>query len=109
MRHSAKNQKDSTIENFTKNRQSYPKINTFNMPTARQVPPDLKKYMAKRVSVKMNGNRLVQGRLSGFDLFMNLVLEEAEEIVSGSTERLEVGVMIVRGNSVLQMECLDPV
>jgi small nuclear ribonucleoprotein G len=79
------------------------------MPTARQVPPDLKKYMAKRVSVKMNGHRIVQGRLSGFDLFMNLVLEDAEEIISGSTERLEVGVMIVRGNSVLQMECLDPV
>ncbi len=79
------------------------------MPTARQVPPDLKKYMAKRVSIKMNGNRVVQGRLSGFDLFMNLVLEEAEEIVSGSAERLEVGVMIVRGNSVLQMECLDQV
>ena len=35
--------------------------------------PDLKKYMEKNVSVKLNGNRLIKGTLRGYDQFMNLV------------------------------------
>ena len=35
--------------------------------------PDLKKYMDKTLSVKMNGNRKVQGKLIGYDQFLNLV------------------------------------
>merc|ERR1711924_279507 len=42
----------------------------------------------------------------GFDQFMNLVLDETIEEVSAS-ERNEIGMVVVRGNSVQMMECLE--
>ena len=38
--------------------------------------------------------------------FMNLVLDETEEEVS-SSERNQIGMVVIRGNSVVQFECLD--
>lgn len=70
--------------------------------------PDLKKYIEKRVVLKMNANRKVAGVLRGFDQFMNIVLEEAEEIEE-SNERTRIGMIVIRGSSILQMECLDAV
>lgn len=36
-------------------------------------PPELKKYMDKKLQLKLNGSRIVSGILRGFDPFMNLV------------------------------------
>ncbi|KAG6933509.1 small nuclear ribonucleoprotein polypeptide G, partial [Chelydra serpentina] len=36
-------------------------------------PPELKKFMDKKLSLKLNGGRHVQGILRGFDPFINLV------------------------------------
>ena len=55
------------------------------MPSA--AGPDLKKYMDKRLQIKLNGNRTVTGVLRGFDQFMNLVLDETTEIVRGARAR----------------------
>ncbi len=55
--------------------------------------PELKKYLSKRLSIKLNGNRTVIGRLSGYDAFMNLVIEEASEVVS-PTENQNIGLMV---------------
>jgi small nuclear ribonucleoprotein G len=63
-------------------------------------PPDLKKFFGKRMSVSLNGGRIVTGRLTGFDVFMNLTLEETTEEISAS-ERRELGVMVVRGNCIM--------
>ena len=68
--------------------------------------PDLKKYMERRVAVKLNGSRKVVGVLRGFDPFMNLVLENADEVVS-DTEVIRIGMTVIRGASVLQLECLE--
>ncbi|EGV98228.1 Small nuclear ribonucleoprotein G [Cricetulus griseus] len=43
-------------------------------------PPELKKCMDKKLSLKLNGGRHVQGILRGFDPFMNLVIDECVEI-----------------------------
>ena len=56
------------------------------MPSA--AGPDLKKYMDKRLQIKLNGNRTVTGVLRGFDQFMNLVLDETMEIVRGAPEHV---------------------
>ena len=61
---------------------------------AKPTPPDLKKYMEKRLSLTLNAKRHVTGILRGFDHFMNLVLDEAVEDVS-PTEKTKLG-MIVR-------------
>ncbi|KAI8888757.1 like-Sm ribonucleoprotein [Backusella circina FSU 941] len=68
--------------------------------------PELKKYMDKRLSLQLNGNRKVTGVLRGFDPFMNIVLDEAVEEVSAS-EKHEIGMVVIRGNSISIMETLE--
>ena len=65
--------------------------------------PDLKKYMEKNVSIKMNGNRKVNGTLRGYDQFMNLVLDNATE---DGNDTKNIGQIVIRGNSVVQVEII---
>jgi len=69
-------------------------------------PPELKKFMDKRVSLKLNGARQITGILRGFDPFMNLVLDETVEDTRQG-EKTPIGMVVVRGNSVLLIEALD--
>ncbi|XP_071486731.1 small nuclear ribonucleoprotein G-like [Diadema antillarum] len=71
-------------------------------------PPELKKFMDKRLSLKLNGNRRVTGVLRGFDPFMNLVIDEAVEDIS-PTQKNDIGMVVVRGNSIILLEALDRV
>ena len=50
---------------------------THPLPTA--PPRSVGRYMDKKLSIKLNGNRHVNGVLRGFDQFMNLVIDEAVE------------------------------
>jgi len=69
-------------------------------------PPELKKYMDKRLSLRLNGSRVVKGVLRGFDPFMNLVIDEAvEEGKNG--EKNNIGMVVIRGNSVGLLEALE--
>ncbi len=61
---------------------------------AKAQAPELKKFMEKRMAIKLNANRKISGVLRGFDQFMNLVLEDTVEEVS-ATERNDIG-MVVR-------------
>ena len=70
------------------------------------VGPDLKKYMDKRLAIKLNGNRTINGTLRGFDQFMNLVLDETVEQVS-ATEQNSIGMVVIRGNSIVMIEALE--
>ncbi|XP_075245010.1 small nuclear ribonucleoprotein G-like [Convolutriloba macropyga] len=71
-------------------------------------PPEMKKYMDKRLNVQLNGGRKVQGILRGFDPFMNIVMDESiEERKTG--ERFDIGMVVVRGNSIIMLEALEPV
>lgn len=69
--------------------------------------PDLKPYMDKQLAFRLNGNRQVTGRLCGFDQFMNIVLDECQVQRDGRPHN--IGMVVIRGNSVVQFECLDPV
>eukprot|EP00949_MAST-11_sp_MAST-11-sp1_P003010 g3010.t1 len=69
--------------------------------------PDLKKYMGKLLAVKMNANRTVKGELQGYDQFMNLVLENAVEVVKGGGQDVPIGTVVIRGNSVIRLEALQ--
>lgn len=60
----------------------------LDMPSASG--PDLKKYMDKRLSIKLNANRTVTGVLRGFDQFMNLVLDDAAEMVCARRHRADL-------------------
>ena len=66
-------------------------------------PPELKKFMDKRVHLKINGNRAVEGILRGFDPFMNLVLDETIEFTKAG-KRNAIGMTVIRGNSVVMLD-----
>ncbi|CAG8514562.1 10086_t:CDS:2 [Ambispora leptoticha] len=64
--------------------------------------------MEKHLSIQLNGGRKVNGILRGFDPFMNLVLDETVEEIS-PTEKHNIGMVVIRGNSVVIMEALEKV
>eukprot|EP00295_Goniomonas_pacifica_P007499 CAMPEP_0175821384 /NCGR_PEP_ID=MMETSP0107_2-20121207/9109_1 /TAXON_ID=195067 ORGANISM="Goniomonas pacifica, Strain CCMP1869" /NCGR_SAMPLE_ID=MMETSP0107_2 /ASSEMBLY_ACC=CAM_ASM_000203 /LENGTH=76 /DNA_ID=CAMNT_0017133765 /DNA_START=23 /DNA_END=253 /DNA_ORIENTATION=+ len=68
--------------------------------------PELKKFMDKRLSLKLNANRHVTGLLRGYDQFMNVVLDETTEHVS-ATEQNQIGMVVIRGASIVMIECLE--
>ncbi|CAJ1393984.1 unnamed protein product, partial [Effrenium voratum] len=57
---------------------------------------DLRKFMEKRLDLKLTANRHVVGVLRGYDQFMNIVLDNTVEIVS-PTEKNEIGMVVIRG------------
>ncbi|RHZ46314.1 hypothetical protein Glove_627g13 [Diversispora epigaea] len=68
--------------------------------------PELKRYMEKRMFIQLNGGRKVTGVLRGYDPFMNLVVDDTIEEVS-ATEKHNIGMVVIRGNSVVMMEALE--
>jgi len=71
-------------------------------------PPELKKLMDKRLAMKLNGGRQINGILRGFDPFMNIVLDDTiEDVKDGSKNN--IGMVVIRGNSIIMMEALERV
>ena len=54
----------------------------------------------KNVIVELRGKREYRGILDGYDVYMNLVLRNAEEIVDGNTVR-KLATVVVRGDNVI--------
>uniref|UniRef100_A0A3Q3FLY9 Small nuclear ribonucleoprotein G n=1 Tax=Labrus bergylta TaxID=56723 RepID=A0A3Q3FLY9_9LABR len=69
-------------------------------------PPELK-FMDKKLS-KLNGGRHVQGILRGFDPFMNLVVDDSIEMGPGGQQNT-IGMVVIRGNSIIMLEALERV
>jgi small nuclear ribonucleoprotein len=59
----------------------------------------LERSLNKKMSLQLKDGRLIEGKLVGFDQYMNLVLEESEEKREDSGRRL--GTVILRGNNVV--------
>jgi len=70
--------------------------------------PDLGKYMDKRLDIRLNAERRIVGVLRGYDQFMNLVLEDCNEI-NKLEEKNPIGTVMIRGNSIVLWECLDKI
>ena len=60
----------------------------------------LNNALNNRVIVELKGKREYRGVLDGYDLHMNLVLKDAQEIIDGETKR-EVPLTILRGDNVI--------
>ncbi len=60
----------------------------------------LNRALGSSVLVGLKGGREFRGKLSGFDIHINLVLEETEEI-QGSEAAKRYGTMVIRGDSVV--------
>lgn len=74
-------------------------------------PPELKKFMDKRLSLVLNANRRVTGTLRGFDQFMNVVLDQCRDATrpDEGDPAADLGMVVVRGASIVTIEVLDPI
>lgn len=76
---------------------------------------DLSKYADKRVRVKFNGGREVEGTLKGWDQLLNLVLDDVEELVRDPAtlqpitpnQKRNVGLAVIRGTSLVVINPVD--
>lgn len=59
----------------------------------------LEKTMNKRVALLLKDNRIIEGKLIGYDEYMNMVLEDTEETNQGNVRKL--GTIILRGNNIV--------
>ncbi|MCK4928128.1 MAG: small nuclear ribonucleoprotein [Methanosarcinales archaeon] len=60
----------------------------------------LNNTLGKSVIIKLKGERIFRGTLEGYDIHMNLVLENAEELKEGEAEK-KLGTVVVRGDNVV--------
>ncbi|KAL7282481.1 hypothetical protein ACG7TL_003952 [Trametes sanguinea] len=70
--------------------------------------PELKKFMDKKLFVHLQGGRKVSGTLRGYDLFLNLVIDDALE-ETNPAQKHPIGTVVIRGNSVTSMETLEAI
>lgn len=78
-----------------------------NLRPATDTPPahPHPKPRANKKTVSLNANRHVTGVLRGFDQFMNLVLDGAVD----TKLKQDIGMVVIRGNSIVTIEALDPI
>ncbi|KAL6941879.1 hypothetical protein ACO0QE_003040 [Hanseniaspora vineae] len=75
--------------------------------------PELKKYIGRKIMLNINGNRKVIGILKGYDIYMNVVVQNALEVISNDTNSgvqntVKMGKeTIIRGNSIISLEALE--
>ncbi len=63
----------------------------------------MEKTLNKKVSLLLKDSRVLEGKLTGYDEYMNMVLEDTEERNLDQVRRL--GMVILRGNNVV---CISP-
>ncbi|MCD4845968.1 MAG: small nuclear ribonucleoprotein [Methanosarcinales archaeon] len=64
----------------------------------------LNNALGKPVIIKLKGNRSFRGTLDGYDIHMNLVLDNAEELLkdeSNNDSVKKLGSVVVRGDNVV--------
>ncbi len=61
----------------------------------------LEKSLNQRLSLLLKDGRILEGKLIGFDDYMNMVLDDTEEHKDDNQRRL--GTVILRGNNIISV------
>jgi small nuclear ribonucleoprotein len=61
----------------------------------------LEKSLNNEVEIQLKDGRMIRGKLTGYDEYMNMVLESAEE--ERKEEKKRLGTVILRGNNVVSI------
>ena len=64
----------------------------------------LEKSVNQKLSILLKDGRVVEGKLSGYDEYMNMVLNDVEETNNETKRRL--GTVILRGNNVVSISLI---
>jgi small nuclear ribonucleoprotein len=74
-----------------------------DMPMMQSRPLDaLNKTRNKKVIVELKGGRMYSGLLNAFDIHINVVLDQAEEIENGALKR-KLGTVFLRGDNIIMI------
>ena len=65
----------------------------------------LEKTVDKRISLLLKDGRVLEGKLTGYDEYMNMVLDETVERTASADER-RLGTAVLRGNNVVSIALL---
>ena len=66
----------------------------------------LEKSMDHRISLLLKDTRVLEGKLVGYDDYMNMVLEETVETSADGDEGRRLGCVVLRGNNVVSISIL---
>ena len=61
----------------------------------------LEENLNKKVSLLLKDNRVLEGVLTGYDEYMNMVMDTVEEI--GNEVNRKLGTVIIRGSNVVRI------
>jgi len=61
----------------------------------------LERSMDRRITLLLKDSRVLEGKLVGYDDYMNLVMDDTEETNGEQTRRL--GTVVLRGNNVVSI------
>ncbi|HID25466.1 MAG TPA: RNA-binding protein [Thermoplasmata archaeon] len=64
----------------------------------------LEKSVNQRLILLLKDGRTLEGKLSGYDEYMNLVLEDTEEKIEDTKRR--IGTVILRGNNIVSISTI---
>ena len=59
----------------------------------------------KSIFLRLRNNKTIKGNLVDFDVYMNLTLDDAEDVSDGKTQKL--GKILLRGDNVLTISLPD--
>ena len=59
----------------------------------------LERNINKSVTLTLKDGRILEGKLTGFDEYMNMILEDTEETKDDQVRR--VGIVVLRGNNIV--------
>ncbi|MDY6965274.1 MAG: LSm family protein [Halobacteriota archaeon] len=66
-----------------------------------QKPLDvLNESLKSPVIIRLKGGRMFRGELQGYDIHMNVILDNAEELMDGEVLR-KLGTAVVRGDNIV--------
>ncbi|CAB9504361.1 Small nuclear ribonucleoprotein E [Seminavis robusta] len=69
----------------------------------------LQKKTRVRVGLYEDTRLQIEGQIIGFDEYMNMVLDDAVEIDSKKNKRVEVGRILLKGDSITMLQEAQPV
>ncbi|MCL4357003.1 MAG: LSM domain-containing protein [Candidatus Thermoplasmatota archaeon] len=61
----------------------------------------LEENLNKKISLLLKDNRTMEGLLTGYDEYMNMVMDDVEEIGNETTRKL--GSVIIRGSNIVRI------